>query len=102
MNIGIDARTALLNKKGGFGVYTRNLIKEMASLFPEHSFDLKFHKKIEHQISGYNNINHKKLSFPLNTLWTQLRLPIHFTTKNIEQVIKIFLHIFDKIKYIND
>ena len=78
MNIGIDARTALLSKKGGFGVYTRNLIKEMASLFPEHSFDLKFHKKIEHQISGYNNINHKKLSFPLNTLWTQLRLPIHF------------------------
>ena len=35
MNIGIDARTALLSKKGGFGVYTRNLIKEMASLFNE-------------------------------------------------------------------
>tara|TARA_Y100000741_G_scaffold92303_1_gene68440 strand:+ start:15932 stop:17035 length:1104 start_codon:yes stop_codon:yes gene_type:complete len=78
MNIGIDARTAFLNKKGGFGVYTRNLIIEMASLYTEHSFDLKFHKKIEHQIRGFNNINHKKLSFPLNTLWTQLRLPIHF------------------------
>jgi len=77
MNIGIDARAALLNKKGGFGVYTRNLIKEMASLYPEHCFDLRFHKKIEHQINGFNNINHKKLSFPLNALWTQLRLPIH-------------------------
>jgi len=78
MNIGIDARTALLNKKGGFGVYTRNLIQSMASLYPEYSFDLKFHKKIEHKISGFKNINQKKLSFPLNSLWTQLRLPIHF------------------------
>ena len=45
MNIGIDARTALLNQKGGFGVYTRNLIQSMASLYPKYSFDLKFHKK---------------------------------------------------------
>ena len=41
MKIAIDARSAMLHKKGGFGVYTRNLIKSMALLYPEHIFELK-------------------------------------------------------------
>tara|TARA_Y100001935_G_scaffold134135_1_gene111029 strand:+ start:2580 stop:3683 length:1104 start_codon:yes stop_codon:yes gene_type:complete len=78
MKIGIDARTALLHKKGGFGVYTRNLINSMALLYPQYDFNLKYQKKIEHYFDNIKNINTKKLSFPINSLWTQLRLPIHF------------------------
>ena len=78
MKIGIDARSAMLHKKGGFGVYTRNLIKSMALIYPEHIFELKHQKKIEHGFNNLNNVKTDKLSFPLNTLWTQIRLPIHF------------------------
>ncbi len=78
MKIGIDARSAMMNKKGGFGVYTRNLIKSMASLYPEHFFELKHQKEIEHGFKDINNMKTDKLSFPLNILWTQIRLPIHF------------------------
>ena len=78
MNIGIDARTALMERKGGYGIYTRNLIKSMASSYPNYSFNLKYVNKIEHSISGYNNIDFNKLDFPLKMLWTQLRLPLHF------------------------
>ena len=78
MKIGIDARSAMLHKKGGFGVYTRNLIKSMALLYPEHTFELKHQKKIEHGFKDINNVKTDKLSFPLNMLWTQIRLPMHF------------------------
>tara|TARA_Y100000996_G_scaffold411955_1_gene397054 strand:+ start:832 stop:1935 length:1104 start_codon:yes stop_codon:yes gene_type:complete len=78
MKIGIDARSAMLHKKGGFGVYTRNLIKSMALLYPEHIFELKHQKEIEHGFNNLNNVKNYKLSFPLNMLWTQIRLPMHF------------------------
>ena len=78
MKIGIDARTALLYKKGGFGIYTRNLINSMALIYPQHNFNLKYQKKIEDNFDNIKNINTNKLSFPIGTLWTQLRLPIHF------------------------
>jgi len=78
MQIGIDARAALSNNKGGFGVYARNLTKAMVELFPKDTFDLKYSNQIEDEISNCENIKYSKLNFPFNSLWTQIRLPFHF------------------------
>lgn len=78
MKIGIDARSAMLYERGGFGVYTRNLIESMAFLYPEHSLELKYQNEIEDDFKNVKNIKIDKLSFPINMLWTQIRLPIHF------------------------
>ena len=77
MNIGLDARSALLRKKGGFGVYSKNLIHGMATQYPEHYFTLFYQNEVENPINEYSNIQVNRLGFPLKTLWTQVRLPLH-------------------------
>ncbi len=78
MIFGIDARTALLKRKGGFGIYTRNLIKSMAINFPEHLFNLFYNNKFEESIGDFKNVNYQSLYFPLNAFWTKIRLPLEF------------------------
>ena len=51
MNIGLDARSALLRKKGGFGVYSKNLIHGMATQYPEHYFTLFYQNEVENPIN---------------------------------------------------
>ena len=77
MKIGIDARAALLKKKGGFGVYARNLIQSMIDLYPDFYFDITHCNNPEHLFKQSENIQHTQLKFPIKSLWTQLRLPFY-------------------------
>ena len=68
MKIGIDARAALLKKKGGFGVYARNLIQSMIDLYPDYYFDLTHCNDPEDLLKTYKNIQYLQLKFPIKSL----------------------------------
>lgn len=76
MNIGIDARAAYKNFRGGFGTYIYNLVNKMVKISHSHTLNLYLDGTNEVPIPKSKNILPRILKFPFPFLWTQIRLPI--------------------------
>jgi glycosyltransferase involved in cell wall biosynthesis len=75
MRIGIMLRT--INEKGGIGIYSRHITRELIELGQEHNFILfYFNSNDLGRFSEYPNVSEKHISASNKIIWDQILVPI--------------------------
>jgi len=76
MEIGIDVRSAFRKKKGGIGVCLNNLVNELLKIDRENYYILYIDDNCDLPLPNNSNVRIRKLEFPFNSLWTQIRVQV--------------------------
>ncbi|MFA6197928.1 MAG: glycosyltransferase family 1 protein [Patescibacteria group bacterium] len=78
MNIGVDARSLLVEKKEGMHVYATNVLRQWAKSAPDHNFVLYVDGSVSAELRSQFPSNFRLVILTPKHFWPQTRLTWHF------------------------
>ena len=83
MRIGVMLRN--VGEKGGVGLYTRNILKNLLKIDKDNQYVLFYQgKKRKTSFSGYSNVEEQWINVPYKMLWDQIFIPFSALKSRID------------------